>query len=210
MNKETINDKLVEYLNSGYDIDIGGSIGEGWDLFQKYLGGFVGFAALMFIISIAASVIPFGNILVGAPVSVGFYIVANKLTKTTDIEFGSFFDGFNFFGPVVLAALIMTIFIALGFIFLIIPGIYFAVAYMLTYQFIVFGKYEFWDAMEASRKLVSKNWFSFFGLAIILLLINLLGVLALGVGLLFTIPLTYCTLYIVFKKLFDQNVEVTE
>lgn len=54
---------------------------------------------------------------------------------------------------------------------------------------------DFWEAMEASRKIVSKEWFSIFGFIIVLGLINLCGFLCLGVGLLFTVPMTSCAAY---------------
>ena len=162
---------------------------------------------------VTAGIIPiagsFASILIGAPLAVGFYLVANHLRKNTEFEFGEFFNGFNFFGALVLASLISSIFIGLGFILLIIPGVYLAVAYRFTYQFIVFGNMEFWDAMEASRKMVTKNWFPVFGLLIVLGLINFLGLIMLGIGILFTIPLTYCVLYVVFAKLFKEDGEVT-
>jgi uncharacterized membrane protein len=48
--------------------------------------------------------------------------------------------------------------------------------------------------MESSRKLISKNWFSFFAFALALFAINILGALLLGVGLLVTIPLSFCAI----------------
>ncbi len=88
----------------------------------------------------------------------------------------------------------------LGFLFLIIPGIYFAVAYSFSLLFVVFLKMDFWPAMEASRKIISKNFWSFLGFFIILSLINILGILALGLGFLFTIPATYCMVYAAFES----------
>jgi uncharacterized membrane protein len=211
MNQESIKNRLDELITNGYNIEIGNSINEGWELFKKNMGGYIAYTVIFALIIFTVSLIPLlgaiGNILISAPLAVGFYLVARKITKNESYEFGSFFDGFKFFGPLVLASLIMGIFIGIGFVLLIIPGIYLAVSYVLTYQFVIFGNYEFWDAMEASRKLITKNWFAFFGLMIVLGLINLLGVIALGIGVLFTIPLSYCTLYIVFTKLFDQEVE---
>jgi uncharacterized membrane protein len=53
-------------------------------------------------------------------------------------------------------------------------------------------KMEFWPAMEASRKIITRNWFSVFGFAIVLFLINVIGAIPLGLGLLLAVPLTYC------------------
>jgi uncharacterized membrane protein len=95
--------------------------------------------------------------------------------------------------------------VAIGMFLLIIPGIYLAVAYSATSYLIVFRKMDFWQAMETSRKAVSKEWFSIFGLGIVLALINLAGALVLGIGLLFTIPLTACAAYAAFADIAGVN-----
>jgi tetratricopeptide (TPR) repeat protein len=48
--------------------------------------------------------------------------------------------------------------------------------------------------MELSRRTVQPHWFHFFGLVLMIILINLLGALALGLGLLVTIPVSWCAL----------------
>ena len=109
------------------------------------------------------------------------------------------FEGFNYFGNLVLASLIMGIFIAIGTFLFIIPGIYLAVAYSFTILIILFLEFEFWDAMEASRKIITKNWFMVFALILVLAILNAVGALLFFVGLLFTIPFTYCVIYFAFK-----------
>jgi len=48
---------------------------------------------------------------------------------------------------------------------------------------------------------VHREWFSIFAFLIVLILINFLGLLALGVGLLITVPLSYCALYVAFDDI---------
>ena len=55
--------------------------------------------------------------------------------------------------------------------------IYLAVAYTFSSYFVYFKNYGAWEALEASRKVVSKKWFSFFVFFIVILLINLAWVL---------------------------------
>jgi len=71
------------------------------------------------------------------------------------------------------------------------PGIYLGVAYSFTTALIVDRKFDFWEAMETSRKVISKRWFSFFGFVLVLVLINIVGALLLGVGLLCAIAAAY-------------------
>ena len=196
-----IKQKAEQLIQQGFETDAGTYIHRGWELFQDNIGMFIGYTLLTLAISVAAAFIPFGSILVSGPLTAGFYIVANKISKGEPYEFGTFFKGFDFFVPLLLWSLIGGIFIALGMVALIVPGIYLAVAYTFAPIFIVFAKMEFWDGMEFSRKLVTKKWWNIFGFVLLLFLINLAGTLAFFVGLIFTIPLTYCAIYAAFEDI---------
>jgi len=54
--------------------------------------------------------------------------------------------------------------------------------------------------------LIKKDWFAFFGFFILLGLINILGFLLLGVGLLVTIPATYCAIYAAYEDIVGTDV----
>ncbi len=73
-----------------------------------------------------------------------------------------------------------------------IPTIYLSTSYIFTVPLIIGKKMQAWSAMEASRKLITKQWWSFFGFSVVLGLINLAGALLCGLGLLLTVPLTIC------------------
>lgn len=196
-----IKEKAEHLIQQGYETDAGTYIRRGWEIFQENIGMFIGYTLITIAISVAAAFIPFGSLLVSGPLTAGFYIVANKISKGEPYEFGTFFKGFDFFVPLLLWTLIGGIFIALGLVALIVPGIYLAVAYTFVPLFIVFGKIEFWDGMEFSRKLVTKKWWNIFGFVLLLMLINMAGALAFLVGLLFTIPITYCAIYVAFEDI---------
>ena len=70
-------------------------------------------------------------------------------------------------------------------------------------QFIIIGnEANFWQAMEGSRKLVMKHFGTFIGLFIVLGLINFAGALFFFIGLIITVPLSYCTIYVIYKSIF--------
>ena len=196
-----IKEKTEHLIQQGYETDAGNYIRRGWDIFQENMGIFIAYTLIMLLISVVSAFIPFGSIVVSGPLTAGFYIVANKISKGEPYEFGTFFKGFDFFVQLLLWTLVGGIFIALGLVALIIPGIYLAVAYTFVPLFIVFGKMEFWDGMEFSRKLITRNWWNIFGFVLLLFLINLVGTLAFFVGLLFTIPITYCAIYAAFEDI---------
>jgi len=193
---------LEGLLQKSYAVKIGDYIGTGWETFKKNPGGFVGFTLVVFLINVAIAKInqsasPVGtliSLLVSGPLNAGFLIVAFKLLKNRATTFGDFFRGFNNFLPLFLVSLVSSVMIGIGFVLLLLPGIYLAVAYTFALPLVLEKKMNFWDGMEFSRKLISKNWFSFFGFAFVLVLVNLAGGLLLGVGLLVTIPLTICAI----------------
>jgi len=191
---------LEGLLQKSYTVKIGEYISSGWATVQKNIGGFIGFTLLVVLINIVIAKInqsasPVGSlisIMISGPLNAGFLIVAFKLLRNRATTFGDFFRGFNNYLPLFLVSLVSGVLIVIGFILLIIPGIYLSVAYTFALPLVLEKKMNFWDAMELSRKLISKNWFSFFGFAIVLALINIVGALLLGVGLLVTIPLSGC------------------
>jgi len=197
----SIKERADQLIEKGYQTDIGNYISKGFQIFEKEVGLFIGYTAIYMLINMFSIIIPFGSLFISGPLTAGFFIVAHKINKGESYEFSTFFKGFDFFIPLFLFTLISIIFIAIGTLALILPGIYLAVAYTFAIPFIIFAKMEFWDGMEISRKLVTRNWWSIFGLSILLFLINLLGAMVLFVGLLFTIPLTYCAIYAAFDEI---------
>jgi len=202
--------KLDKIINEGYDFKFSEYISRGVDLFQINIGGFVSYTLIYVIIILGSNFIPsYGSligIILGPPLLVGYYIVANKLRKEESFEFGDFFLGFQILIPLIIANLIITIFTLVGLVAFIIPGIYLAVAYMFTQFFIVFHGCNFWEAMEASRQLITKNWWYLLGLLFVITLINLLGVLLIGIGLLVSIPISYCIIYAAFEDIYGLDV----
>ena len=70
-----------------------------------------------------------------------------------------------------------------------------------------FFKASAWESMEASRKVIQTKFFHFFGLIIVIALINLLGVLCLFVGLLVTVPMSYTIMYAAFDDIMEPDDE---
>ena len=100
------------------------------------------------------------------------------------------------FGPIVLGILI-----GIGFLFLVIPGIIFAIWW--TFSPCVLAdrpNLSFTDAMKASRNVAKGNWIRLILLFIVLGFLQILGVICLGVGLLVTIPVGHVALYFAYAQ----------
>lgn len=197
----SLKQRVDDLIARGYNTDAGKYISEGYQIFEKDMGKFIGFTALYFLITSAAVFVPFGPILLSGPLTAGFFIVARKIKKNESYDFGAFWKGFDFFVPLMLYTLISGILGSLAFLAFIIPGIYLFVGWSFAIPFIIFGNMEFWDSMEYSRKIITKKWWNIFGLLLLLFLINMAGVLVFFVGLLFTVPITFCALYAAFEDI---------
>ena len=192
-------------LNTPCTVNIQDYIKQGWEMFKEHVGEFVGFTLILFVAYVVSSKLAFaGSFIISAVVAsltAGYSIAAFKLMSGQQFEFADFFKGFNYFLPLFLASLAGGFLVGIGLLLLLIPGIYLAVSYMFATFLIIDYRMEFWQALETSRKIIAKNWFAFFGFAFALFAINLLGCLALGVGLLVTIPVTSCAAAIAYKEI---------
>lgn len=199
-------DAFQKLVDDGYEFKFSHYISEGFELFKKYAGGFIGFYAIVypiiFVISYYGENV--GSVitnLLQVVISAGTLLVINDIFRNNTTHFSRFFDGFKFLLPLLLLSLVSGILIVVGLVFLILPGIYLAVSYSFAQYFVLFLGYDFWSAMELSRKIVSKNWWNIFGFFIVMALINVAGFLACGIGILFTAPVTLCMIYIAFEDI---------
>ena len=95
------------------------------------------------------------SIAVTSPLLMGNFIVSAKLLQGQTPEFRDFFAGFQYFLPLLLLSLVAGLFIGIGTLLLIIPGVYLAVAYMFASYLVVDRRLDFWPAMELSRRTVT-------------------------------------------------------
>ena len=178
----------------------------GWDLFKQYHTGFVGFCLLNLVIQLALNAIPHAGVvvslLISTPLLMGNFIVSAKLLQGQTPRFRDFFAGLQFFVPLLLLSLIAGLFIGIGMVLLIIPGVYLGVAYLFAANLMVDRRLDFWPAMELSRQTVTPRWFHYFALTQLLALLNLAGALVLGLGLLVTIPVSFCAITVAYADLF--------
>lgn len=221
------NDKyrsLNEAINYDYDFSISDLISEAWEMVNgnklpifisivlagilgtivSYIGQII--SALVIAIPVLSFVV---NIVFGAASSIfaiGVIIVVLKLANREKVDAASDFCQFTkYWVPILILSIVMSIIVAIGFALLIIPGIYLAVAYSLAYWILVIHpNASFWDILEASRKIVTRHWFKFFILSLVLGVILFISAIPLGIGLIWTLPLCNFAYALIFKKIFEK------
>jgi uncharacterized membrane protein len=139
------------------------------------------------------------------PILVGVMLLGVKRARDETLQIPSIFNYFSMTIPLVFAYILMTIILTIGFLLLVIPGIYLAVSYAFVYTLIADKGLGVWEAMELSRKTVTKQWFKFFGLSLLSILIIMISAIPFGIGLIWTIPMTYISYGLLYHRLFDDE-----
>lgn len=200
------NNKLEELIGKGYEVDIEKAFRDGWEIFKAKPLFTIGYAAFILVLQVtfALYLTDFSfvfTIFLSGPLYAGFFLVANKISRNEEVLYPDFFGGFHYYMPVVSVWLIGQILAGFGILFLVVPGIYLMVSYMFAVLMALFGGFDFWNALEYSRKVIHIRWWRFFYLMLLLLVLNIIGALLLMVGLMVTLPLTFYIIYCAFEDI---------
>ena len=187
----------VDQASEGYALSLENMLQVGFNLFRKAPAELIAFS--LFGVLVFSN--PLSGLLLGGPVSASYYHMAHKLSRGGRIEPSDYFKGFEKFGDLLKLNLLIILVVVLGFAMLIVPGIYFAVSYVFAHFFIWFYDMEPTQAIRLSRKTVAGNFGQIFLLYLLLAGINLLGVLAFGIGILITMPFSFCVAYAAFDDI---------
>ena len=190
-------DKQVEEASRGFSLSIESSLQVGFNIFRKAPSEFIVFSVLGAIIFSN----PLSGLLLGGPAMASYFHMAQLASRGQQIEISDFFRGFDKAGSLIKLNLLIFLIILLGLMMLIIPGIYFAVSYVFSHLFIWFYDKDPSEAIRLSRKIVSGNFGQILLLFLILAGINLLGLMALGLGILLTMPFSFCVVYAAFEDI---------
>ena len=200
----------AEYLRPGTVIDIGSAIRRGWALVMANAPILIGATVLSWVVAVGLALIPIAGWLVGPLLAwvmhAGLSYMFVRRIRGEEVQIGDLFAGFHIaLLNIVLAGLLMSALTGVGFILCLLPGIYLAVGYVFALTLVIDKKMDFWPAMEVSRQVVHKNWWSMFLLVIVLGLIVCAGVLACIVGLIIAVPVSTASLMFVYEDFFGRR-----
>lgn len=140
-----------------------------------------------------------------AIVNIGIIHMALMLVEEKSVKFKNFFDKSHLFLNYLIGTLFYFVIVVFGLVLLIVPGIIFAIRFQF-YKFLIIDKElnplealsESWMMTRGQSWHLVKVFFAIIGL-------NLLGVLALGVGLFITVPMTFFAYALIYSKLAKIN-----
>ena len=208
-----------EVLARDYVLDIGSCLNRGWALVRSDFWPIVGITALVLALLSAASSLgevsrsagdvkvntSVLSILLGGPLMGGLYLYFLKKLRGEPVRVETAFSGFsNSLLHLVLASFVTAVLTMLASLCLILPGIYFAVAWMFTLPLVIDKRFDFWPAMRISRKTISKHWWKFLGFLVVLGLVNLAGIIACFVGFFVAFPVSLAALMYAYEDIFNR------
>lgn len=221
----------VGALAKGYKIVIGSIIAEAW---QRTKGnkGEVWLAAFLYIVAafsinftvgLAVNYLSFGpqntthalkfNLLIyelliiiaTTPLYAGMLMIGVKLARDEEVFATEIFAYYNKTLPLAIGVALVHILCVIGLILLVLPGVYLIFAYMMTIPLIADRKIKVWDALETSRKYISRHWFAFFGFILFLSLFFVVGAMLLFIGLIWTFPVIVIAFGILYRDMFGDS-----
>lgn len=178
-------------------------IRDGWRLFAANPIPHIAYTVAMLVILFVLNWIPLVGQLVAAiflaPLMAALYRVLDQQERGRKTTASDYLEVLNDPVPLMLLSLVMTILVTIGFFLLVIPGIYLSVAYLFAIPLVLFYRLDFWSGLETSRKLITRDWFGYFVLVIVIAVLNMIGAALFGVGLLVTVPFTSAIVLAAFR-----------
>jgi len=191
------------------EFSTGAALRFGWETFKKRPWFFVGAGLLILLVSFVVGVVTSSidwlltgspdepslvgsliNTALGILITMGataFYLDAHDNPSTVTLASLWHPQPFwKFLGASILFGLTM----AVGFLLLIVPGIIFALMFLFTTFIVIDRQLGPIEAMKESNRITRGHKWQLLGLLLLLTLINILGLMALGLGLLISIPVS--------------------
>ena len=193
------------------EIGVSASYGHGWRQMKRHFGVLL---AVTVVILIVGSVSGFYQesesdypdvlgmafqIFVYGPISYGGFLAFLNAARDSDPRFGDLFAGFGNYVNVVLANVLVWLTIGVGFLLLIIPGIYFTCKLALTPYLVMDRKMPALDAIKESWRLTDGHAWTVFLMGLLAIPIAIAGLICFGVGIIVSImwiSLAFAALYL--------------
>jgi uncharacterized membrane protein len=145
------------------------------------------------------------GILALGPLHGGYAIVALRVASGRSVRLQDFFDGFEGtrrIFPLMAVWLVIVGLALVGALFLVLPGVYLAVAGVYGPLLVVDRGMPAWEAYKTSMRAVSEQLGAHLVLLVALGLVNFVALLPLGFGLLLTLPLTIVAVGLAYGRTF--------
>lgn len=196
------------------NLDIGYLFGKGWQTFKDNVGLGIGMWVLVIVITSigngsrgmdggggVSGILSLAALIISGPLYAGYYNSMLRMIRGEQVEFARLFSGFSKFGNAVGVYLLSLLIIIVGLVLLVVPGVVLALGFFAALFLIMEEDLSVTDTLKRSWGMTAGYKLKLFVLFIVLGLFNILGLLALFIGLLVTAPITMLILAAVYDEL---------
>ncbi len=141
--------------------------------------------------------------LLTGPMMVGYMRMIQRADEGSKIEIADVFKGFDDFVPALLAVLISSIVVGIGFMLCVLPGLLISALVPTAAYLVAVGEKDGINAIKRAFDAVKANLMGAFFCSLLLGIIGSLGSLLCGVGIVLTLPIAFIGLYHMAKQLTD-------
>ncbi len=199
-------------------LDVGQAVSYAWKKFQENAGQLILIALVIVAANFIGGILRFSvdSVFLGLILAVLFWVIGQVLTigvinaslmvtRGEKPEVGKVFST-DRLGPFIIASLLYGLIVFVGLIFCIIPGI--IAAFMLSFYgfYVIDRNMAPSEALSASFGLVRDNFGKVFLVILVAFVINFIGALLCGIGLLVTAPICWIILAYAYRKLNNEPV----
>jgi len=190
------------------EFTVGSILGDAWGITKQHFGFLIGLSVVLLLASLLTNVIaaiPVVGFLAVCAVQIVIKMGALRtflsLVRGEKRPYSDLFTLWKPFWVFLGASLVFGLIVSVGMVLLIIPGIMAAVALQFFVYEIVDGNKGAIEAIKSSAAMTKGKRLQLFWLMLTLGLINMLGALLFGVGLIITIPLSGVAMALAYEAL---------
>ena len=141
--------------------------------------------------------------LLSGPMIVGYMRMIKREDEGTKAEIADVFKGFDDFVPALLAVLVSSIIVGIGFMLCFIPGLLIMALVPTAAYLVAVGEKDGINAIKRAWDAVKANLLSSVFCALVLGIVGSIGGLLCGIGMILTLPIAIIGMYHMAKQLTD-------
>lgn len=138
---------------------------------------------------------------IAGPITAGTYMFALRLVRGEELDLGEMFRGFQEFGRAFGVFVLYMIMVVIGLVFLIVPGIYIAVAFMPAMFLVLDDDLGVIETLQKAWAMTDGRRGSIFLVLLAVVGVTLLGLVAFLVGVVFTGALSLLVVAVLYDEL---------
>ncbi len=199
-------------------LEIGTAFSYGWAKFKENVGQWILIALVVTVVNLVFGVVAYSidsffarvifqliGFVVGQIVTLGLIRAALDVTQGQAPDVGRVFKT-EHLGTYIVASILYGLAVSIGLILCIIPGLFLAIMFTFYGYYILDRGVGATDSLGESWNLVKSNFGSILGLLVLAIVLNFVGLLLCGIGILVTGPVTWTAIAYAYRTLNGEPV----